>query len=524
MTESGDSEPDHEHVRAVARGGTLNLVGNIIYGAANFVLLAIVTNGLGAETAGAFIVAVAAFNILSKIAELGASTGLIRFVSRERALGQVHLMETTTLAVSALVFAWGTILAIALWIAAPGLAEIFGRGGDVETVTDLLRLLAPFLPFSALYSVIIQGTRGFDTMVPQICVEKIGKACAQPIAVPIVIALGGGVVGAAYAWAGVIAAATLPAVIWYSKLLRRARSASPETPDGTSWISHLREFWKFAIPRAFGQTFQVAVLWLDTLLVAAFLSAEDAGIYAAGSRYLLIGTFTAEAIMQVVGPRVSGLLTLGRRRDAESVARSATAWQAGLTWPIYIVVIFFAVPLLRIFGSEFVAAQAALIWLSAGMLAASVFGPADSVILMSGRSALSMLNAGTSLAVNIGANLLLIPRFGIVGAGMAWSLSLVASGLLPSIQARLALHINLWSRALAFSVGIALLAFLPSCVLARLVLGDSFAGLLLACVLGGCAFAALMWWRREDAGLDMLVSSFREPRPTARPATSAELR
>ena len=138
------------------------------------------------------------------------------------------------------------------------------------------------------------------------------------------------------------------------------------------------------------------MLWFDTLFVAALIGAKAGGIYAAGTRYLLIGTFIVEAIMQAVGPRVSGLMTLDRTDEARQVVRQTTTWQVAIVWPTYLVVGSFAAVLLGVFGPEFVAAEAALVFLSIGMLVSCLGGPCDSVILMSGRCRQSLINCDRS--------------------------------------------------------------------------------------------------------------------------------
>ena len=70
----------------------------------------------------------------------------------------------------------GMLAAVVVFLLAPTLASVFASGDQVDSVSDLVRSMAPFLPISALYSVVIQGTRGFNTMVPNLIVEKIGRA------------------------------------------------------------------------------------------------------------------------------------------------------------------------------------------------------------------------------------------------------------------------------------------------------------------------------------------------------------
>ena len=200
-------------------------------------------------------------------------------------------------------FGASVVAAVCTYVFAPALADIFASGKDVATVTDVLRAISPFVAFSSVYSVLCYGTRGFNTMVPQVCIEKIGRALAQPIAVLAVILLGGGVVAATYAWAAVQMVWILPAAIAYFHLLRRTERRPRNRARVSRWRSRAPSP-RTACRVHLGRCSRLAVLWMDTLIISAILGTTDAGIYAAGTRYLLIGLFTAEAIMQVIGPRI----------------------------------------------------------------------------------------------------------------------------------------------------------------------------------------------------------------------------
>ena len=56
------------------------------------------------------------------------------------------------------------------------------------------------------------------------------------------------------------------------------------------------------------------------------------------------------------------------------------------------------------------------------------------LLLMGGRSTLSLVNNLVALATNIVLNLALIPSMGLRGAALAWSASLVLTNLLPTLE------------------------------------------------------------------------------------------
>ncbi len=531
--------PDRAQLGGVARGGALNLVGALVYGATNFILLWVLNRELGTAAAGVALVAIAAFNVLARVAELGAATGLIRWVSRLRAQRTPELIAPmmwvglVPVVITSVLFAWG------LGTHSDTVANLFANGDTVNELSSVLSALAPFLPLAVLETVLVSATRGYDVMWPQASIEKIGRAALLPISVAITIRLGGDVVAVARVWAATNLVALIPAVLITHLLMRRAQrmgeteavEATPEaagmvsmpiTPgsDGTSWGATARAFWAFSAPRAAGQTFEVSIAWVDTLLVSALVSTSAAGIYASGTRYVLMGAFIGEALMQVVGPRVSGLMTRRRNRATSHLVRTAAGWQTSLTWPIYLLVIAFAPVLLGVFGKQVLLAQGALIALSLGLCVFSLFGPAGSVILMGGRSSQAMGNAAVAVVFNLVGNLVLIPRLGITGAGIVWALTLVISVALPAWQAHKRMHIDMVSQSALWTACIATATVGIPAGLIRMAVGATPAGLLLAAVVGAGAFGAGMWHFRSQTGLDELVDDparLRRRRAAARP-------
>lgn len=512
---AADEHESQGHVRQVARGGALNIVGSIIYGVANFALLVVLTNELGATRAGSVIVAIAVFTIMSRFAELGGSTGLVRMVSRDRALGRTERIRRTVIVSVVPVLVLGVAFAVVLWAAAPPLARLFSGGEDTALITRMLRLLAPFLPISAAYSVLVLGSRGFGTMKVQVWIEKILRALLMPIAAYLVVAAGGGPVGVIFSWVLTTFAAAIATAFVYVRLVRTEETIHPVGPDAppAPYVAIARSFWLYTLPRAFGNAFQVAVLWFDTLFVSALIGATAGGIYAAGTRYLLVGAFISEAFMQAVGPKVSGLLTIGRKDDARTVVSQTTTWQVAIIWPAYLLVGSFAAVLLRVFGPDFVRAETALVFLSVGMMVSCLGGPCDSVILMSGRSRQSLFNAAAALGVNVVGNIILVPRYGISAAGFVWAVTLVVASGLPAYQSVRRMGISPWSVPMLRTIGLSLGTVGVACVAARVAFGDSLTGLVVATTVGGAAYSVLTWRLRRSIHLQELLDSFRRETP-----------
>ncbi|MCU1351909.1 MAG: putative Non-specific protein-tyrosine kinase, partial [Acidimicrobiales bacterium] len=501
-TASGGSGGDD--VQQVARGGAANLIGALVYGASGFALLVVINRGLPAASAAIVIVAIAVFNICAKVAELGCATGFVRWMSRHRALHLESRLRATLLVGLAPVAALGVLFAVGLYLGAPALAGLFTRGRNVAAVTSLLRAMAPFLPVTAVYNVIVQGTRGFDTMRYQMWIEKVCRAIAMPVLVFVGIAAGLGPTGVGVIWAGTNLVALVPAWRAMHGLVQRAVTAADaqhERADGQL----IRDFWSYTAPRAVGQTSEVVVNWLDTVLVAAIVSTGAGGIYGSGTRYLLPGQFAGEALMQVSGPRVSGLMSTGKNDEATRVLRAISAWQVMLVWPLYLLVLCFAAPLLRVFGPTVVAAQGALVALAAAMLLVAPFGPVSSVILMSGRSRQQMVNTIVLVAVNLGGNLLLVPHYGLTAAGVVWAVTILVACALPAWQSWRSLGIVTLGRPAVLAAAVAAVTVGIPALACRVVLGPTAAGLAAATTIAAATYLVAVLALRDQLELTSLL-------------------
>jgi len=110
-------------VAAVARGGAINLVGAVVYGASNFVVLVVLNHSLGVEQAAVVVVAIALFNVVSTVAALGCTTGLVRTISRLRAIDEPERLHATLRVALGPVLVVSCAAALAVAAAAPALAS-----------------------------------------------------------------------------------------------------------------------------------------------------------------------------------------------------------------------------------------------------------------------------------------------------------------------------------------------------------------------------------------------------------------
>jgi len=504
-------------IATMARGGVLNLVGAAGFAVLTFVTVVVVARGLGPGRAGVFFQASALFLIVSNVCELGADTGLVRMIPRYRALGRSadvsHAVRAGIIPGTAL----AALAAAGLYVIAPDVAPVLTQPGHQAELARDLRLLVPFLPISVLLTLVLSATRGLGKMAPTVVVDRLGRSALQLVAVA-VAALGGlGSAAVALAWAAPYAVALVAAVPWLTVLHRRTRAKPanltpirPRPQEGRV----AREFWRFSLPRALAATLKVSIDKLDILLVGSLASARAAGIYTASTRFLIAGTMANVAISQALGPMVSRFFTTGARQRVQAAWQSASAWVTLLTWPMYLQCIVFAPVILRVFGRQYDAGATAVAVVAASMLVGNIVGPVDVVLLMGGRSISSLTNMTAGLVVNVGLNLVLIPRLGLTGAGLAWAASILVINCMALGQVWRSLAVHPIGAGVVHAAAGSSLCFGVVALVARLVGGAGVVPWLASCVGGTILFAVFCWQDRRVLDLPSVSGLVRRAAPS----------
>jgi len=502
-------------ISAMARGGLLNLVGAAGTGILTFALVTVLTRGLGPASYGAFVSAMGLFTVLSNTAELGADTGLVRTIARLRALDRVRDIRKTILVAIIPPLVIGTLFGVAMWLWAPQLAHIFGKGKGSDQIAEFARWMAPFLPAGGVVLVLLSATRGFGTMVPTVLVDRLGRPLVQVVlALALILAAGAhnanhGLI--ALSWAVPQLIGFLIGLWWLWGLLlkaeRRDRRQNGRRRSRPTMVL-AEKFWRFTAPRGLAGIFQIVVLWLNTLLVGRLASTAKAGVFNAATRYITAGLMVGVAVQHVAGPKLSELMAQKSWDRARGVYQTTTAWLMVATWPMYLTFGLFAPTLLRIFGHGFEGGTGALEVLGFTMLAATAVGTVDMVLLMGGKSSWNLFNTVVGLTSNIVLNLVLIPRYGGTGAAIAWSSSILFTNLAPLVQVWKFLGMHPFGRGFP-KVVMAGGAYGALGFVVRAALGTSFAVFGAYQLVAGLLYLAIVWRYREALQLTVLVDELK---------------
>jgi O-antigen/teichoic acid export membrane protein len=491
----------------LAQGWLLNLFGVLASGVFGFVFAVIVARGLGASGAGIFFASVALFTIASSAAQLGASTGLIRSIARSRALDQFETIgPTLAVALSPIVLA-GAVIGAVVFVFAADVAGLVFDGSAVDTAETYLRVFAPVLPLAVASTALLGATRGFGAMFPFVAVEQIGKSFLRPALAVIVLVSGLGSLAFALAWTIPQALAFVAAGVGLLLLFRR----TPGTAGSRFRLNTqaATEFWSFAAPRGVAGVMQIALAWLDTILLASLASPQDAGIYKAALSYITQATFANQAIVFVIGPMLSALLAQELHERARSVYQTATWWLSALAWPVYLTLAVFAPLCMSVFGAQFVSGDVVLVILAVPMLLAMAAGPVNVVLLMAGKSSWNLLNVALALVVNLVLNFVLIPPFGITGAATAWAATIVVWNVAALLEVRFLLGLQPLGSGFPIVAVASAVCFGVLGLVVRFVFGPTVPAFVVFAVLSIAVYSTVLWRFRDALNVGVLFESAR---------------
>ncbi|MFI5890692.1 MATE family efflux transporter [Actinoplanes sp. NPDC051513] len=477
------------------------MIGSALAGGTGFAVTWIVARSLGPGQAGAFFAATAAFVLAGGLAKLGTQTGLVYWPSRLRATGRPELLGACLRTGLTPVITMSLVLAVGMWLAAPAIARTTAHEAAdvVGTHTAGLRVLAVFLPLQALTDALLTATRGYRAMRPTVLFDRIIRSTLQLLLVAAVGVAALWTAGSLPAFALAWALPYLPVTVLSAYAIKKLYRAS-KPPGVTTRRSERRalrrDFWRFTGPRALASVAQLALQRVDVLLVAALGGLAPAAVYAVAGRFVLLIQFANQGVSQSVQPRLAEALATGDRTSANHLYQTATGWLVLVTWPINLLVIQLAPLYLRLFGDDYIAGQNVVVVLASAMLVATGCGMVDMVLAMAGRTSWNLVNVLIALGVTIGLDVLLIPRFGALGAAIGLACAMVANNVLPLIQVGRAVGLH------PFGKGTRAAALLSVACFGALPLLAGHAGLALAVP----AFLAGVWLLRGSLALDAFTS------------------
>lgn len=490
----------------VARGGAFSLVGAVTSAVMGFVLVVVLGRTLGTASSGVVLQGIAVFTITLAVARFGLDTSAVWILPR--------LVDGQPQRVRAAVW----------WLLAPGFilgiltgAALFVAGRVVDGPLGLvLQTMAWGLPAAVLMTIALSATRGLGGVKPYVAVNSIGVPTGRPVLVTGAVAAGLGAAGAAGAWTVMFGVGAVVALVVLARRVRGVEQLSLAGSE-TWWPQRdlRRQIRSYSLPRSVAVVLEQLMLWIDVILIGALAGPAAAGIYGAATRFVAAGRIVTTSLRIVVAPLYSRMLGRGQLSAVQDLYTTTTVWIVLLSMPIYAMYSTFGGTLLSAMGPGFRAGASVMALLSVGLTITLLGGNLQVLLLMSGMSRRVALYKAVSLSILAVGMIGLVPRLGIEGGAIAWSVAVAVDTMLAgtTVQRQIGVRIGHPSVFLALAVG----GLVPAAVAAsvRSLMGDGLGGLVTALAVAGVVFLVLTYLLRRRLFLAEIAQLVRRRRSGA---------
>jgi O-antigen/teichoic acid export membrane protein len=441
---------------------------------------------LGAEALGLYALGITIISFLGMINVLGLPESAVRFVAVYSVSKRFQELRELLWNGSWILLATNLLFTAILLMAGPWIATHFYHS---PKLARYLPLYAPIMLLSALNHFLGNVLAGYREVGRRTLITKFA---ASPITIAVsvvLISLGGGLGG--YLIAQIVSAVCvlglLISMVW-GITPAEARSPNWKNP----WIR--AEVWSFSAAMYGLGLAQFFIAQIDRVILGVYRSAQEVGVYSVAAAVIAYETIILQSVNQIFAPVIADVHSRGEHALLERLFQTLTKWILGLTFPLAIVVVGYAQPIMRIFGHDFEAGWPILVIGTVGQLVNCGVGSVGYMLLMSGnqrRLVRVQISMGIFMAI---VSLKLVPVWGVFGAAAAAAITNVGANVWNLLEVRRALKVSPYNRSyfklLPSVAGAFLVTLLVSKISGPLRMG--FASIVVALVLAYAVFGAVM--------------------------------
>lgn len=390
----------------------------------------------GAAGVGQFGLAITTLTITTVVALIGLDYVLIRGVAGDINTGRRDLARGTINTITRIVTT--TALALALFLTFVFVPLLRTRFGMAEDTTVLSAIAFGLLPF-VLMRVVSSSLRSTGkVLLAQALDGPIPMALAMA-ALAALLALGGRhtAVTAGAIYVGALSLVVLAGFIVYARSIR-----DWPRPARVEVAPLLAQGWPIFAVAVTG----FAVDWFILMTLASSHSAVEVGQFRTAAQLASLINLVVVSFDAVSGPRIAAAW---RRGDIEHIGgmwRQAVFVMMAMSLPVIALLMAWPGPILGVFGDEFRAADGALRILLLGQLVNVVTGPVGSILIMTGRERWSFAYSAAATLIATTLALVLVPRFGLVGAAWTSALTICFRNLCALVIASRAIGLRFWPK------------------------------------------------------------------------------
>ena len=384
-------------------------VALILVALSSIIILPLMTKTLGAHDYGIWEQVRVTIILAMGFVGLGLPFALTRFLAAKTNKEEI---QEEFYSVLCLVFFVTLIVSLAIIISANFIAGVFFEGA-----TDIVRITALIILVWSLDVVFLSLFRSFRQM-KRYSIFILADMCGQIGLIAYLVLNGYGL------FSVVLAVLAIRVVILFILFFLVRSQIGIRMPH----FSRTREYLSFGLPNIPADMSSWAVAFSDKYVISYFLGVTAVGIYSAGYVLGSAPMLFAAVLGYVLPPTVSKLYDEGRMNEVKTHLSYSLKYSLALAIPFVFGAAILAKPVLGLFSTAEIASEGyfilPLVTLSSLFFAA--YAPIFNILILVKKTKIIGAIWITCMLVNLGLNILVVPRWGIIGAAIT---TIIAYGL-----------------------------------------------------------------------------------------------
>lgn len=378
-------------------------IANVISTLKGFILLPILTKGLGAELYGTFSLILVTVSLLAPLCTLELGYAIVRFLGHEKDKGKISKGVSSIFVVTSLI---ALAVSILLFIFSKPLAIAFFSSIDAEFY---IKISASFIFLTAIDQIMIEYFIAFQQM-EKYAAFGIFQTIGEVILTSYLVLSGYGLFGAIISLLVVRAFASIIGFLWITSDIKIS------TPS----FSMAKSYLPFTLPillSAFNYWF---INLGDRYVIGYFMDAAAVGIYSASYGLGGLLAFFSAPISIALLPAITNLYENNKIQELKTHLKYSLKFLLMFSIPSFFGISILSKSILTtLTTSEFVGGYmiAAIIALATILFNCSSIN--SQVLILFKETKKFAVIYGISASINMILNLILVPMIGIIGAAIA---------------------------------------------------------------------------------------------------------
>jgi len=410
-------------LKSISKQSGIVFIGKVGFQIISFFSSVLLARILGATLLGRYQLGLVTIQILSTFSIMGFDRGVVRFIPVFNLddKGKIKKLLRDNIVIALFV---SIGLGILLYFHSPFIAiELFHS----HDLIDVLKLYSTCIPVITLFNLGLASLRACKRADIGSNFENILVPIIFIVLIFLILLLGGKLFE-------VIVARIISRILGIGCILYFMFRNFSTIFNSKSKTYNLKKYFFYSLPLLLVSLLYFMIGKINILMLGYFLDSNEVGIYTILVSITTPGIFGLQSVNAIFAPHISELFEKNDIEQLKRLLKTLTKWIFYFSLFVFALIVIFKFELLKIYGNSFTSGTRALIILAFGQLVNASAGSTGAVLLMTGKQKWEVLNSICTLILNIFANIIFIPKYGIEGAAISFTLSITIVNILKLLE------------------------------------------------------------------------------------------